>query len=80
LSKRVDEFLPDERVLNRFNYPDNLDNIYGNTILLYTGLIPSVNPLSDNSYPDGSIYQSGGINILEKVDKEVLTPVEDSSF
>jgi hypothetical protein len=64
-------------VSSNFNY-SKIENQYGSDILLYTGLIPSTNPLTGAE--DGDKYAVDGIDILEKVANQQLTAVQGSAF
>jgi hypothetical protein len=64
---------------SNFNY-STAENLYGSNVLLYTGLIPSTNPLSGSGSGDGAKYSVDGIDIIEKLDKQQLNTVEDSFF
>lgn len=64
-----------QTVSSNFNY-SIAHNLYGTDILLYTGLIPSTNPLINSA--DGAKYSARGSDILEKVSVQVLNSVEES--
>ena len=60
-----------------FNY-STAENLYGSNVLLYTGLIPTTNPLTSGD--DGDKYAVDGIDIVEKVSVQALTAVDQSAF
>jgi hypothetical protein len=66
-----------ETVSSNFNYT-TAENLYGSNVLLYTGLIPSVNPLT--AAADGDKYAVDGTDIIEKVAVQELTAVQNSAF
>jgi hypothetical protein len=66
-----------ETVSSNFNY-SKVENQYGSDILLYTGLIPSTNPLT--AAADGDKYAVDGTDIIEKVAVQELTAVQESAF
>jgi hypothetical protein len=63
----------------RLEYP-NFGDLSGGAVLVYFGYVPEINPLSSSSYPDGSIYQYDGLDIIEKIELQELSTVETSEY
>jgi hypothetical protein len=72
------ETIPTTETFNSaFNY-SIAENLYGSDILLYTGQIPGTNPLASSG--DGDKYAVNGVDIIEKIEGQVLSTVEDSYY
>jgi hypothetical protein len=72
------ETIPTTKTFNSaFNY-SIAENLYGSDILLYTGQIPGTNPLASSG--DGDKYAVNGVDIIEKIEGQVLSTVEDSYY